>query len=164
MQVEYTQKVLESEKMIKNLLKTTGGISPKKLLSPFILFAFLALSVIAVNLAGLSKEMVEIHRQRKLIPFYFSGFKFLGLEDVFRGVAYAGYYTDKDLSLKQNSAQYAQAQYILAPTIVDLNNTTHLFTLLDCTGEEKAFEKIKEIHAVAIKKNAFGVVLARKIK
>ena len=102
------------------------------------------------------------NKQRKLIPYTFLGFKFSGLSELFRDhkIDYVSYYTDKDLSVNQHLAQFSQAQYIVAPIILDLNNTKHEFILFDCTSEEKAFTKIKEIGAVALRKNKFGIILA----
>jgi hypothetical protein len=78
------------------------------------------------------KQMTKIHKQKESTPFYFCGFKFMGLEGIFRDIPYAGYYTDKDLSLKQNAAEFGQAQYVLAPTILDLNNTDYEFLIFNC--------------------------------
>ena len=137
---------------------------PNKLLKSSYLFVFIVIVLILLNSLDLLKETVIIREFKKSLPFRFLGLKFAGLESVFRDIPYIGYYTDKDLNEKQNAAQFAQAQYILAPAILDLNNTNHEFILFDCTAEDKALKKIKEIHAVPIKKNDFGIILARKIK
>ncbi len=87
----------------------------------------------------------------------------MGLTDMLRGVEYVGYFTDKDLTDKTNAAQFSQAQYILAPVILDLNNTQRDFIIFDCTTPDVALEKIKEIDAVPLVKNKFGIILARKL-
>ena len=150
--------------MTKNTFALKNPLPLDKYLNLRYLFALAIILTITLNTADLIKETYKIEKQRESIPFYFSGFKFLGLEDIFRGVSHAGYYTDKDLSVKQNAAQFAEAQYILAPTILDFNNTDREFILFDCTTEEKALEKIRQIRAIPLKKNEHGIILARKIK
>ena len=139
-------------------------VPSKQYLNLKYLFTVFTVFVILLNSVGLIRQVIKIREQRKLVPFYFSGFKFSGLEDIFQGVSYAGYYTDKDLLVKQNAAEFSQAQYILAPTILTLNNTDQELILFNCSSEKAAFDKIKEIHAVPLKKNAFGIILAGKAK
>ena len=141
-----------------------GLKKPDKLFKPSYLFVAFMTALILLNSLDLLKETVIIREFKKSLPFRFLGLKFAGLENTFRDIPYIGYYTDKDLNEKQNAAQFAQAQYILAPTILDLNNTDHEFILFDCTATDKALKKIREIHAAAIKKNDFGIILTRKIK
>ena len=136
----------------------------KKYLTVHVAFLALALLLAAFDSIDLLKKLAKTQYERQRHPFYFSGLKFSGLEDTLKNVDYIGYYTDKDLNLKENAAQFSQAQYILAPTILDLNNTSHTFILFDCTNEKKAMSKIKQVHAIAIKKNRFGIILARKIQ
>lgn len=135
----------------------------QKYFKPSSLFIIIAFFMIAFNSIELGLDTFKIMKQRKAIPFFFSGFKFLGLEDIFRHTAYVGYYTDKDIAHdKQAAAEFGQAQYILAPTILSLNHLSHEFILFNCSSEQVAFAKIKEIKAIPLKKNSFGVVLARR--
>ena len=124
------------------------------------LFLIFVLVILTINSTELWVDVTSIEQRKQYIPFYFQGFKFSGLDDILKNVEYVGYYTDKDLTLNQHLAQFSQAQYIVAPVILDLNNTQHEFILFDCTSEEKAFAKIKEIGAVALRKNKFGIILA----
>lgn len=130
----------------------------------YYLFCVLTLGLILFNFFFFLPTAWSNIQFRKHVPFGFSGFKFVGLHDEFRNIRYVGYYTDKDMSLNQNAAQFAQAQYVLAPVILDLNNVEREFLILDCTSEAKALEKIKEIKALPLKKNQFGIILARKFK
>ena len=136
----------------------------KKYLRPQFLFLLGVLVVLTINATELLVEVTSIEERKTYIPFYFQGFKFSGLDDVFEGVTYAGYYTDKDLNVTRHLAQFAQAQYIVAPVILDLNLTNREFILFDCIKEETAFAKIKEIGAVALRKNKFGIILAQNKK
>ena len=115
------------------------------------------------NIFKLSQEIQKTYRLRKVIPFSFLGFKFAGIEKLFRHVKYLGYYTDKDL-VHDNiaAAQFAQAQYVLAPTILDPTSTQHTFVIFDCTNEAVAQSKIKELGFTPLKSNKFGIILAGK--
>ena len=137
----------------------------RKFLKPQPLLLTLTCFLIAVNTIDFTKQILLQKKVRGLMPFYFSGgLKFSGLEETLRGVAVAGYYTDKNLKEKSVAAQFSQAQYILAPTILDLNNTSHEFIFFDCANETESMKKIKEIGAVAVKRNNFGIILAKKTK
>lgn len=135
-----------------------------KILNSKNLFIVLVLLTIAVNGLILSKDMRKTRRHREAAPFYFSGSQFSGLKQILKGVPYVGYYTDKDFSKTQNAALFAEAQYVLAPSILDLNNTNHDFVIFDCTDKDTALRKIGEINAVPLKRNPFGAILARKMK
>ena len=82
---------------------------------------------------------------------------------MFKDVKYVGYYTDRNLEESPAAAKFAQAQYILVPAILDLNKTDHEFILFDCSREEIARRKIEEIKALPLKRNKFGIILARKL-
>lgn len=127
---------------------------------PFI-FLVGSLIVITINMTELLVDVTTIEQRKTYIPFYFQGFKFSGLDDILKDVKYVGYYTDKDLTVTHHLAEFAQAQYIVAPVILDLNNTKHKFILFDCTSEGKAFTKIREIGAIALRKNKYGIILAQ---
>ena len=126
-----------------------------------IFYAALLAAFSLANALILAADIFSVQKRREDSRiFYFAGMRFSGLKDFLKGADYIGYYTDKNLSKSEYAAQFSQAQYILAPVILDLNNTSHRFILFDCTTEKKAFEKIKEIGAVAVKKNPYGIVLA----
>jgi hypothetical protein len=123
-----------------------------------------ALLILGLNSAQVFREIQAIYRVKKVIPYAFPGHKFLGLEAIFKDVAYAGYYTDKNLDDFEHGAQFAQAQLMLVPTILELNNLGHEYTLFDCTSPEIAYQKIREAGLIPMKKNQFGIVLAKRKK
>lgn len=123
-------------------------------------FVFCASILIILNTFNLYKEIRGLGQIRKKVPFIFMGNKFLGLEDLLKNAERVGYVTDKDLDVNQPALQFAQAQYILAPVILELNSTNHLFVLFDCTDEETALKRIQEAGLKPIKKNQFGIILA----
>lgn len=125
------------------------------------LWGALLIAITAFNLLNIVAELARTQARRKLSPYIFYGFAFSGIDKLLTGVKAIGYYTDRDLDQNTNAAIFAQAQYMLAPVIVDLNNFDHEFILFDCASEETAMAKIKEIGAVALKKNKLGVILAK---
>ena len=127
------------------------------------LFAGALLVVLGINLIQLTADIQGIKNKKAKLVLNFLGIQFAGLEEVLKDVEHIGYYTDKNMENTRNAAQFAQAQYTLAPIIVDLNNTDHEFILFDCTDEPRALRKIKEINAVPLKKNQYGIILAQKI-
>ena len=144
-----------------NLPSSKMEFTPKKIFTTKGFFVVIAAGIILINACELSQSLIKIIAERNRSLFRFSGLKFSGLDGILQDAAYVGYYTDKNLSKDRDAAaQFSQAQYILAPAILDVNNTNHFFTLFDCTTEEMAFKKIKELGAIPIKKNKFGIILA----
>ena len=129
-----------------------------------IAFASAACLIIGLNTVSLYKEMNLLAQARRQIPYLFMGKKFLGLSEILKNTKYAGYYTDKNLDENRPALQFAQAQYILVPIILDLNNTDHPYVLFDCSSEEIALQKIKEAGLVPAKKNQFGIILTRRLE
>ena len=112
------------------------------------------------NSAQLTLQVLTHQIHPNPTPLHSLGDQFKGLETVFNNQRTVGYYTDKNLDNPLAVAQFEQAQYILAPTILDLNHTNYPFVLLDCTTAEAALNKIKEFKLQAVKANNMGIVLA----
>ena len=144
--------------MKKILFKNYLLKSPLKLLL-LIFFIF----VLGMNYVNLSEEIQLLSKIQRIQGHQKIGKKFYGLDNAFKNIKYVGYYTDKDLKDPENNKQVSEAQYVIAPTIVDINNTDHEFILFDCTSENIALEKIEEINATIIQKH-LGIILARKNK
>lgn len=133
----------------------------KKSLSQIIWITGLSL-ITAVNTYQLILEQQKLNRLKPLLASQFTGEKFSGLENILKSQKYVGYYTDKNLKDIQNDKQFAQAQLVLAPSILDINNTNHEYTLLDCTSLKTALQIMKEANITPVKKNRFGIILAKK--
>ena len=93
-------------------------------------------------------------------PLHSLSQQFVGLKKPFIGVARAGYYTDKNLDLPLVIAQFEQAQYILAPTVLEINTTGLPLVIFDCTSPQVAIAKIKELGLVPISASNTGLILA----
>jgi len=131
--------------------------------NPKIFFIIAIIALIAFNSFNLFKKIKKERAIRKAYHYFFYGTKFSGLKDVFKEVEFIGYYTDKDLDNNRNAAQFSQAQYELAPAILDLDYKKHTFILFDCSSEKVALDQINKIGAIPIKKNDFGIILAKRI-
>lgn len=126
-----------------------------------LLFGALAIASLIVNVFFLVRET---YLQRHLKSRSFVGDRFAGLSAIIGKPRAVGYYTDKSLDITRQAMQFAQAQYILAPTILELNNLENEFIIFDCSSPRKAIEKIREIGAVPLKVNPYGTILARRPK
>jgi hypothetical protein len=120
--------------------------------------AFLALLslCILVSIFQLTVKILE-HSQHQSS---FLGNQFNEIAPAFKNVRKAGYYTDKNIEHILAIAQFEQAQYVLAPTILDLNNTQHPLVIFDCTTPQVAMQKINELGLKPLKMNSAGIILA----
>ena len=124
-----------------------------------ITFLIIALLMASFNLfASYIQGFAELH-DRTSVPLHSLGFQFMGLENVFKDVRTVGYYTDKDLNDTLAIAQFEQAQYILAPTVLDLNHTQYHWVIFDCTSPQAAMGAIKNLGLTPLKANR-GIILA----
>ncbi len=124
------------------------------------LFLTIGSLLLAFNLFCSAKETIKMSQVRKRIAYTFLGDRFRGLEDFIGNAPHIGYATDKNLDDNRSAMQFAQAQLVLAPTILDLNNTTHEFVIFDYTTPQAAIKKIKELKLQALKANPYGIILA----
>lgn len=128
-----------------------------------LVFLILTFIIISINSFQLTRYLLDLNKIKKLIGIQFPGYKFAGLEEILRDEKYVGYYTDKDLKEDGPLKQFSQAQYVLAPIVLDSDNLDHAFVLFDCSSKEVALQKIREIKAVPFKMNQFGIVLAKRL-
>lgn len=97
-------------------------------------------------------------QDRTTIPLHSLAAQFDGLKETFKGLRYAGYYTDKDTEAPLTLAQFQQAQYTLAPTVFILNKTNYPLVIFDCTTTDVAVAKMKELGFAPIK-SYNGIIL-----
>lgn len=93
-------------------------------------------------------------------PIGFPGIKFSGLTDFLKNERIINYITDLDIKETGPLAEYEQAQFILAPIILDLSNEPHKYLIINCSSDNAARTKLKEWQAKALLRNQFGVILA----
>ncbi len=145
-----------AEKHSKSVISFCWGIFPQGI------FILCFLAMIGFNVFGIKKELNRIKMYKKIISHQKIGYKFNGLEQFTKGIEYIGYYTDKDFSQDESVKEFAQAQYLLAPTILEYNNLNHEYILFVCQNEINAWKKIQEIGASPLRRNKFGIILAKK--
>lgn len=91
----------------------------------------------------------------------FGGSQFAGLGAFLGSESHVGYITDRKPTDDATIARYEQAQYMLAPVVLDLNNTGHKLLIFDCSSDEAALYKMKLAGAVPLKRNQFGIILGQ---
>src|SRR5476651_596200 len=124
-----------------------------------IIFLSLLILAAAFNLFTAYTQAITQIQDHTTIPLHSLGFQFMGLETVFKGVHTVGYYTDKDLNNPLAIAQFEQAQYMLVPTVLDLNHTQYHWVIFDCTSPQVAMEAIQRLGLTPLKVN-HGIILA----
>ena len=124
-----------------------------------IILLYCIILVAVFNLFQAYAQAITQFRDRTSIPLHSLGFQFLGLENIFKDVRTVGYYTDKDLNNPLAIAQYEQAQYMLAPTVLDLNHNQYRWAIFDCTSPQVAMEALKRLGFTPLKIHN-GIILA----
>ncbi len=71
----------------------------------------------------------------------------------------AGYYTDKNIEHPLALAQFQQAQYALAPTVLNLNQTHYPWVIFDGTTAEATIAAMKELQFNPIAVGPSGIIL-----
>ncbi|MBP9854416.1 MAG: hypothetical protein KBD53_06085 [Candidatus Omnitrophica bacterium] len=128
-------------------------------------YATALLGVTIMNFFVMGEEAKRIRSFKKVVKHQNIGYQFAGLDEFTKGMAYIGYVTDEDVT-KNDAAHklFAHAQFMLAPSILDLNNYNHEYILFVCTNENYAWEKIKKLNALPLRRNKYGMILARTLK
>ncbi|MCA9400637.1 MAG: hypothetical protein KC713_03350 [Candidatus Omnitrophica bacterium] len=88
------------------------------------------------------------------------GFQFANFQEELKGVKRVGFLTNKNITREDNDGHYLQAQFILAPTILELNNNNHEFLILDYTHQYFVFYMIKTLNLKPIDDTGYMKVLA----
>ena len=73
-----------------------------------------------------------------------------------------GFLTDKDMSPEHNDGFFSQTQYILAPTIIELNNPNNTFNILNYSQNAFFVYSIMALNATRITSNEYGQALIRR--
>jgi len=129
--------------------------------APAAIFLTLCLLVLFFNLV----QSVAAFNKQQLVradhPYLFFGFKYLGINEFLPEASRAGYLTDKNPDERLNAMEFAQAEYILLPATLDLNNADHEYLILAFSSTEAAGKAIKANGLVPLKQNRFGIILAK---
>ena len=114
---------------------------------------------------GLKEEIARINGLNKILSHQKIGYQFMGLEEFTQGIDRIGYYSDENLAINEHAHKlFAHAQFILAPTVLEPDNMDHEFILLVCSNKKNAAHKLKQLNALPLRANKFGMILARRIR
>ena len=122
----------------------------------------LAVALIAVNLfyTGLFIR----NKRHAIFNLYFEpGYQFLMMKDYLKNVETIGYLTNNDVSRENNDGAFLQAQYFLAPTLLQLQAENHEFLIIDSHNVPYIVATIRRLSAPRIANNEYGQALLRKI-
>ncbi len=111
------------------------------------------LNLIYVSINTLHKIMVPV-------PYYPPGYEFADFKNKIQSQHVVGYLTNRDVSAEKNDQEFLLAQYMFAPTVLDINNADHPLLILDYTSPIFLKYKIKELKTKALYHNEFNKVLA----
>ena len=128
--------------------------------SRIVIFGLSIILIIINFVFGFFGVMAQIARQKtnRVDP----GIQYAAFKKDLEGVRIAGFLSDGNETPEGNDGQFMLAQYMLAPTILDLNISTHRYSILDCSTPGKAMGILKIINAKPIRVNLFGKILAEK--
>ncbi len=101
----------------------------------------------------------NLHKRQRQ-PAAFLGAQFQGLEKLLGTSPRVGYYTNQSLDDFKAAAIFAQAQYTLAPIILEFNNLELPFTIFSCASSQACLSIMKERQMVPVKMNTLGVIVA----
>jgi len=128
------------------------------------IFASLLITVIILNYSPMMEAHDKIRKYKKLVPTQNVGYKFDKLRSFIpQDTKYVGYFTGKELTGKKDVKYFSQAQYLLAPAILEHDNLEHEYTLFVC-DERITLEIIKRLNLEPLRRNSFGMILTRKRK
>jgi hypothetical protein len=118
------------------------------------LFLGACLILLAVNVYQLAAALAPER------PILFGGIKFAGLHEILKNETRVGYLTDLSIDDTGNLAEYQQAQLMLAPSVLEINNPNTKFLIVNCSSDTVAYQKLKELGIQPLKRNQFGIILA----
>ena len=124
-----------------------------------VIVILLILSIV-LNVSLLTLQVISHQQHSGNFQLHNLGDQFKEIAPIINKIRKAGYYTDKNINLPLVIAQFEQAQYHLAPTVLDLNHTNYPLVIFDCSSPMIALNKIKELGMHPMTANKFGIILA----
>lgn len=130
----------------------------KTLLNPKNLIIVLALLLCGYNLFYLGIYAGQKYRDKTV--YLEPGSQFETFAPHLVGVEKIGYLTDKDLSREKNDGTYLQAQYYLAPVVIDPKKT-HQYNIIDATNMAYIVQTLRETRGKRLTYNSYGQALIK---
>lgn len=123
--------------------------------------------IILLAIAGGMTEVVRglaaAEAKRQGHPYFFGGDMFAPLKGASGAEKYIGYLTDRNINDDQVSMRFTQAQFTLAPVILDFNNPNHRLLILDFQDEKKAVSTGIDLKARPLKRSPQGIIFAERL-
>ena len=132
----------------------------KKFITRRTLIVLFTCAIIPINVFFLFVHTMSLLRKNEVILE--PGSQFENFKKPLQGVKYVGYLTSKDTSEEDNDGAFLQAQYYLAPTIIELQNNSHQYQILDSENLLYIVYMMKTLKAVRITNNEYGQALIKK--
>ena len=137
-----------------------NNLKPKTI--PQYLFCLIFLVLTVTNGFVLKEEIRRIYNYKKILDYNIVGYQFAGIETFLEDVEYMGFFTDKDMNNPKNAKLFAHAQFALAPIVLDFNNLNHKYIIFACSSDGIAELYMNKINAVALGRNQFGIIIAKR--
>jgi len=100
-----------------------------------------------------------MHRHEDLLE---PGTQFAHFNQYLKDQESIGFLTSKDMSSENNDGFFSQAQYILAPVILELNNPKNQFNILDYEQKKHIIYAMRALKSFRVSNNEYGQALIRR--
>ncbi|OGX08946.1 MAG: hypothetical protein A2Z88_07585 [Omnitrophica WOR_2 bacterium GWA2_47_8] len=107
-------------------------------------------------------NLFVIFEKGKTSPVQEPGYEFTELKLKLKDTGRVGFITDKDMSPEGNDGKFLEAQYILAPMVLELGNSANRFTIVDSSNLTRGLAMAENIGAVPVHVTPYGKILAEK--
>ena len=99
------------------------------------------------------------HLSKSALQLHHLGAQFQTFMPLLQKTRIAGYYTDKNMEHPLALAQFQQAQYTLAPTVLDLNQTHYALVIFDGTTPEASLAAMQKLGFKPVTAGPTGIFL-----
>jgi len=134
----------------------------KKLFRVKTLVTILTILLICSNIFFLLANFMVKYKQKD-IKIIEPGTQFTRFIRKLEGVVEVGYLTNKDTSEESNDGEFLQAQYMLAPVVLKLNEPDNQFNILDYGTPLYTVMKLKSLNAKTVATSPYGKVLVKQL-
>ena len=116
----------------------------------------------AAGFIGVARELSDMYVRRQTHPYVFAGDIFAPIRDAAGNAWAIGYLTDRDIKSDAVSMRFTQAQFSLAPVVLDLNNPAHHYLILDFSTPQQAYAAAVQSKAKPLKISPQGIIFAER--
>ncbi|MBP9854414.1 MAG: hypothetical protein KBD53_06075 [Candidatus Omnitrophica bacterium] len=139
--------------MLKKFLNLENGI----IVATLAMIGVTSFYLFANFMVEYKKKDVEVIEPGTQFTFFIDFLKNADVREV-------GFLTNKDMSEEKNDGVFLQAQYMLAPIVLNLNEVNPEFNIMDYTDPVWAIYTIKSLRARPLATSPYGQILAVKRK